>query len=572
MAAEDFSATALTSPQRVPASPGRLVSGLRRAVTPLALAALVFVGCVVPMTRSANYTELSTAPDEAAHYVTALMIRTYVVEALGSNPLDFAVQYYVKYPKVAFGIWPPLFHILLGAWLLLTGPSFLSALSFVAVTTALMAVVLFVAGKDVLGIPLAFAGAVWFATFPIVQASATSVMMDALCALFVLLATLALGRYMDAPGRGSALAFGCAAAAALLTKYNAFALALVPPLAVLAGRRWSLLRRLDFWLMPLTVVILIAPWYATHLDMMRYASEPVPPPGAWWPASRENFMILALQVHVLMPLAALGIHECLVVNKGRNGVWCAFLAMLVAVWGFHSLLYPTVQPRYLLAAAGALALFGAFGVEVLVTHMLPAASLEIWHRLRAGAAVLVVIVLATFTPIPRSPVRGFGEAAALVLHAHPPADTTTLVSADPIGEGAYVSYVAANASNNDNLVVIRASKILAAGTWMGLNYASLYDEPESVSNVLDRARVQSVVVDDSTTEPHHELLERTVRTSPQWHLARRIAVDRSAPVRVYERLQPLPPGKPQFELGTSYSLGHNLKRSSSAAVRQERTP
>jgi len=537
-----------------------MVGRLRRAATPFALVVLLLVGCVLPLTRSANWSELNTSPDEAAHYVTALMIRSYAVEAPGSSPRAFAEQYYVKYPKVAFGIWPPLFHVLLGGWLLLTGPSFVAALAFVALTTALMAVVLFVCGKDVLGVPLAFAGAVWFAMFPIVQASATAVMMDVLCALFVLLATLWFGRYMDAPSRGRALLFACAAAAGLLTKYNAFALALVPPIAIVAGRRWSLLRRVDFWLMPVAVLILIAPWYATHLDMVQYASEPAPPPGSWWPASQQNFMIMTLQVGVLgMPLAALGIHESVVVNKGRNGVWCSLLAALIAVWAFHSLMYPTIQTRYLLAPAGALALFGALGVEVFVTQMLPRTALDTWHRIRVGAAVLVVAVLATFTPHPRAAARGFAQAASIVLHDHPPAETTTLVSADPIGEGAFVAYMATYAGS-DRTLVISASKILSVGTWMGLNYASLYDDPESVANVLDRARVQFVVVDDSTTEPHHKLLDRTVRTSPRWHLARSVPVERSTPVRVYERSQPLPPGKPEFELDTRYSLGHNLKR------------
>lgn len=530
-------------------------------VTPFVLAVLVLVGCVVPMTRSANWTELNTSPDEAAHYVTGLMIRSYAVDGLGTSPREFAEQYYVKYPKVAFGIWPPLFHVLLGGWLLLTGPSFVSALAFVALTVAMMAVVLFLAGREALGIPLAFAGAVWFATFPIVQTAATAVMMDVLCALFVLLATFLFGRYMDAPGRGKALMFGCAAAAALLTKYNAFALALVPPIAVAVGRRWSLLRRADFWLMPAAVLILIAPWYATHLDMVQYASEPVPPPGAWWPATQGNFMILIAQAGLVgVPLAAIGIQDRLVRTKRTCGVWCSMLAVLVAVWGFHSFMYPTIQTRYLLAPAGALALFGAAGVAVLATRLLPAASVDVWSRLRVGAAALLLLAFATFTPEPRRPSRGFAEAAALVLHEHPAADTTTLVSADPIGEGAFVSYIATHAGQKGDTLVIRASKILSVGTWMGLNYASRYQDAQSLLPVLDRARVQFVIVDDSTTEPHHALLERTVRTSPAWHLARTVATGTKSSVRIYERNDTLPPGKPEFELDTQYSLGHNLRR------------
>ena len=116
------------------------------------------------------------------------MIRSYVIDALGSNPREFAEQYYVKYPKVAFGIWPPMFHVVLGGGAPDRAVVRVRA-GVVALTTALMAVVVFMAGRDILGIPLALAGAVWFATFPIVQASATAVMMDVLCALFILLAT-----------------------------------------------------------------------------------------------------------------------------------------------------------------------------------------------------------------------------------------------------------------------------------------------------------------------------------------------------------------------------------------------
>jgi hypothetical protein len=313
--------------------------------------------------------------------------------------------------------------------------------------------------------------------------------------------------------------------------------------------------------MPVAVLILIAPWYATHMDMVRYASEPVPPSGAWRPATKENFLILMTQVGVLgIPLAVLGIHECLWQNKGKHGVWCSMLAVLAAVWGFHSFMYPTIQTRYLLAPAGALALFGAAGMQVLVTSMLPRTSVQVWHRIRAGAAVLVLVVLASFTPHPRRPARGFAEAASAVLDANAPPDTTTLVSSDPIGEGAFVSYVASYATEADDALVIRASKMLASGTWMGLHYASRYNDAASISRVLDRARVQFVIVDDSTTEPHHVLLEQTVRTSPTWRLARRVAVERASAVRVYERTQPLPPGKPEFELDTQYSLGRNIRR------------
>lgn len=546
-------------PSEARALGSRLAAPIRRAATPLALALLVLVACVVPLTFSANWSELNTAPDEAAHYVTSLMIRSYITEGLGTDPRQFAEQYYVRYPKVAFGIWPPLFHVLLGGWLLLTGPSFVAALVFVSVTTVLVSSVVFQSGRDTLGVPLALAGAVWFVTFPAVLGPATSVMMDMLCALFMLLGALAFGQYLDTPSRRQALLFALAAAAALLTKYNALALALVPPVAILLSGRWAVLRRGDFWLMPAVVALLAGPWYATHLDMIHYASQPAPPPGAWVQASLDNGLILTMQVGVLgMPLVALGIHERLKNRPERNGVWCAMFAVLVAVWSFHSLLYPIVGARYLLAPAAALALFGAAGVHVLVTHIVAPTRVAVWHRVRLGAAMLLLVVVATWTPRPR-PARGFARAAALVLEAPAVAATTILVSADPIGEGAFVAHVATHAPSRDT-TVLRSSKLLASGTWMGLSYSPRYRDPETVLLILDRARVEHVVLDQSSTEPHHRLLDAAVSASPAWRLFSQIPVSTTNEVRIYSRTHPLPPGQPHFELDTSYSLGRNVKR------------
>jgi len=535
----------------------RALTGGRRLATPFVVLVLFLLACVVPMFFGADWAELHTAPDEAAHYVTSLMVRSYVLEAFGTDPRQFALEYYVRYPKVAFGIWPPLFHVALGAWLLVFGPSFAAAIAFVAFTTALVAFVIFRTGRSVLGLPLAMAAAVAFVTFPAVQAPATSVMMDMLCALFMLVAAVAFGRYMDHPARSSAILFGVTAGAALLTKYNAAALALLPPLALLIARRWPPLRRPDFWLMPLLVLVIAGPWYVTHLDMIAYASQPVPPLGAWKAATLENALTLSLQLGVLgIPLAVLGINEFC--RLERRPVWCALLALLISVWLFHSLLYRVSVARYLLAPFAVLALFSAAGIHVSMTHLLPLTRVAAAGRIRAGAAILLMAVLVMWTPRPR-PSRGFSEAASTVLKSTVRDDVTSLVSADPIGEGAYVAYVASHAPANREVIVLRGSKLLATGTWMGLEYAPRHQDTNALLTTLDRARVHHVVLDDSSTEPHHRLLHEAVRTSPAWMLTRRIQTS-SGPVRIYTRVKPLGPGRPEFELDTKYSLGSNVRR------------
>jgi len=539
-----------------------LVAYGRRLVIPLAALVLFLVVCMAPRASGMEWSELNTAPDEAAHYVTSLMIRSYLTDALGSNPRAFAEQYYLHYPKVAFGIWPPLFHLSLGVWLLLTGASLSSALLFVSLTTFVLTLVLFLAGRESLGAPLALAAALLFATSASVQTAATSVMMDMLCALLTLCATVAFARYLDSRRTAHALAFAVFAAAGLLTKYNALALVFVPPIAIVAARQWSVIKRPNFWLMPAVVAVLCAPWYLTHLDMVLYASEPLPPPGAWVLAMHANNATLIESVGIVaVPLTLIGVIAYVVRRRTDHALWCSVFALLVAVWGFHSFVYAVSGARYLLAAIAVTALFAAAGLHTLVSIFPWPRTPETAHRVRMAAGLLAVLVLLTWRAPPRI-TRGFAEAAATVLRSPRPADSTTLVSSDPIGEGAFVAYFATHEDERRSLV-LRGSKLLASGSWMGVDYQSRYADRASLLTSLDRARVAYVVLDQQSDEAHHRLLDAALQESGDWMIVRTVAArsqrGAASDVRVYGRVRPLPPGKRSFELDTKRSFGYDVR-------------
>ena len=525
----------------------------RRLANPLAVVALC--GVVFATTLVNSRPELNTAPDEASLYVTALMLRSYVAHGLGRNPREFAEEYYVHYPKVAFGVWPPAFHLLLGGWLLITGPSLASAMLFVSVTTMLVCFVMFRAARDSLGAPLALATGIWFATLPAVQSAASSVMMDGFCALFMLSAAVSFARYMEAERTRDALWFAVLASVAILTKYNALALALLPPVAVIAARRWTLPRRANFWLMPVVVAVLCAPWYVMEWGMVSLASEPWPDVNAWKLAAVDNPLEIVRQIgFVAVPLAVVGLFVRVVRRPADHALWCSLFALATATWAFHSFVYPISGGRYLLVVFAAAALFAAAGLQWVATH-LPWPRAEPAQRIRVAAFGVLVLVLTTFSPAaPR--LRGFAEAGELVLPRLPSPDVTALVSSDPIGEGAFVAYVATREPYPRSFV-LRASKLLASDTWMGLDYQQRYPDAGSMRAALNTARVAYVVLDDVGRDPHHQLLDEAVSSSADWALMHTGSTQGG--VRVYERTQPLPPGKPQFELQTRYSLGRALR-------------
>lgn len=86
--------------------------------------------------------EFGETSDESAHYITGLMVRDYVASGFPWPPMEYAENYYVHYPKVALGHYPPVFYVLEAAWMLLFGPSRVSVLLLLGTLTALFATIL----------------------------------------------------------------------------------------------------------------------------------------------------------------------------------------------------------------------------------------------------------------------------------------------------------------------------------------------------------------------------------------------------------------------------------------------
>src|SRR5947209_3781016 len=79
-------------------------------MTALAFTLLLGLTIALQALGGAWKAEFSGYPDEPAHFVTGLMIRDYIASGFPGSPVKFAENYYLHYPKVAFGMWGPLLH------------------------------------------------------------------------------------------------------------------------------------------------------------------------------------------------------------------------------------------------------------------------------------------------------------------------------------------------------------------------------------------------------------------------------------------------------------------------------
>jgi hypothetical protein len=492
--------------------------------------------------------DLGGDPDEAAHAVTSLMVRDYVVDGLGQSPMSFAKAYYQDFPRVALGHYPPLFYCL-AAPLLLIKISVNSLIWLQIASLATLATLTCILGKKFLPPPLAWAASISLFLLPVALKLTLNVMSDILLALFCLWSALLWAEYLRNPTLQRALIWGCVAAAAILTKGSGIGLCLLPPLGTLLAGRGRLMFHWSWWCSALPVAVFAAPWMIysskiskegmTQLNPWQYLLESLPfhlkalPVVFGWPLT-------------LLALVAIGLSVFPAWKRRRLGPEAASLAAMTVGMTAVLLLVPVgLTTRYMLTLCPSILLASAS-----VFAMLP------WCRERTRSLTFCAGLLLFFSlfplfnsdVLPLKDVHGFGSA---VFRAGVPdkngAHQQWLVASDPRGEGAVIAAAAfACPKRSPSLLrVYRGSKELAKSDWMGRGYEIQQTSPASLLNHLDELKVTRVFLDLSMPEnarkEHEKRLLAALETAPKlWQLEHEQIVSREPWLKgrllVYRRL------------------------------------
>jgi hypothetical protein len=494
--------------------------------------------------------------DEAAHVVTSLMVHDYVAAGMHGSPRKFAEGYYVRYPRVAFGVWPPLFHLSQAAWMLITTPSRISVLMLMGLWAGVLATGCFFVVRNRFGFAAALAMGLLLVTLPEVQEATHSVMADLMMSSFMFGATLFFWRYLRTENGRDSFLFGLLASVAILVKYNALCLALVPVFALLFTRRFYLLKRFSFWLPAIVVAMLCGPWYVIQWDLVQYAMEPKPGfadiPAAMWANSVSMARIAGAP---LFALALIGVISRLRSPKSDNGIWAAGASLIASLWFFHSVLFPLNDTRYLLSATPFLLLFAVAGCYEVARWAAPRLRFASPPLGPVLAAACAAYVLFTFH-IARKEHFGIAEVASQLLHSDSPG--ATLVSGRATIEGMLISEMAMDDRAQQH-GILRASKVLASSTWMGANYRLKYQTPEEIGRFLEKAPVTRVVLDKTSTEPppHHALLEKALAADPGMWMPEQMSPN--SPVQIFDRAEAPTPAAAAVYLDLTPTLKKSLE-------------
>jgi hypothetical protein len=496
------------------------------AASLVAVAAILFlIGVWLDSRGGVFRSELTRESDEPAHYITALMVRDYIAQGMPAKPLVFAKNYYLHYPKVAFGHWPPVFYVLQAAWMLMFGVSRTSVLCMMLATTAALGATLYAVVSRALGSWLTgLAAAALLVCVPLVQLFSGVLMADMLVALLSFWAVLTWARYMESPSWRLAAAFALFSAATILTKGNGFALALVPPVAIVVCRRWDLMKRASLYGSAILILVASAPWSIITSGLVVPTWQYQLTPGFVATASWFLWSNLLRAPGVLVSAFGLVGVGAKIIGPFRSrrveSVWGAAFAQIIAVWVFHALVPAGLEQRYLLASLGPWLMFAAAGVqwvsERLSGRMLPARGWAVVLWVVAG-----VVFFATVFEIPQKHRLGFQEVAEELTSNPEFRNSVILCSSEGNGEGILISEVAMREARPGH-ILLRASRMLAESDWNGRNYKLKMKTPAEIQQFLEAAAVDVVVLDLKPGHgfEHHRQLLATVR-EPGW---RRIGV------------------------------------------------
>ncbi len=501
---------------RMPAAP---------SLRPVAVFLFFFAVVVALQIASGAYhAEFSGYPDEPAHYVTSLMVHNYITDLKAVPPLQFAWNFYHHYPKVAFGHWPPVFYAVQAVWMTLFSSSRASIRLELALTTALLAYAVYTEARRWFGWKAAVIAGALTVCLPLVQTYTDEEMSETLLTLLCFWSAIYFIRYLQSERWQDNLGFGIFFSLAVLTKGNGWLLAFIPPVALLLTRKLRLVMRPRFWISALLIALSCLPWQLMTMQVAERGWAASKPSLSYtWSALGQFLLIfIAIPGPVLSALIAIGIVVTVLAPMLRKPVAArpaVMLALILAVWIFHSLVPAGVEDRKLLIAVPALILF-LFAGGIWVADRLPLGNpLARWRRALIAIAAAVVFSFQTFA-IPQVRHYGYTEAARFITSIPSSRAATILVSSESGGEGLLVSEIAMD-EPHPSRTIIRGTKALADVDWNVSEYRSLFSNPAEVMNYLDQQNVNLVVLDTFAPQTHflHDrLLKETVQQSARMHL------------------------------------------------------
>ena len=490
---------------------------MKNSFRPVGIFLLLFGLVLWGQQRSGAYNdEFGAHPDEAAHFVSALMIRDYVLQLGGeaetriAHPKRFAENYHEHYPKVAIGNWPPGFHGLQALWMLIFEPGQGSIFFLMALLTGLLGWLVWWSSKKYIGEGWPLAAAILLMVLPIIQKYSSLVMTEVLMAVLMFGAILLYVKFLETENWKWSLLFGIVASAAIMVKGTGLTLGIVPPLSIILLNRWKLLIKWQFWIAAVVVGILCAPWY-------KYTAETL---QDGWEKSKPSLVFfgsaVVYNINKLVETAGPVFFLCIIIGlatlirkkpeQEKEQTASTFFPLLGILFFAVPLLVCIVpagkEHRHLIPMLPAFVIFTAFGMKELLNQLVKAKT-KMNPKKTAwliGGVGVIGMFAAAKEPIYQKGFSGFREVTK-ELYKVEDWPGPVLISSDASGEGMFVAEAAlADSRRPSSRQIVRATKLLADSKWSGQNYETKYKTRQDLIDLLKEKKFWAIVIDEAVSK------------------------------------------------------------------------
>jgi len=462
----------------------------------------VLVG-VVAMVLARAYQAGFSGADEPAHFLNGYFIANYVSHHLGSNPMGAATDFYIHYPKISIGHWPPAYYGFLGILFLMLPPTMPVAFAINVVVAALPAIGVAAALSLLANRRMALAGVLIYALAPLALEGQAMFMVDQPLAACLVAATAVWIAYMRSGGWGKVLGFALLAAIAVLIKGNGWLVGLIPVFHIVLTGQWRQLLSFKLYVAAALAAIIVVPWYMLTAkiaaDGFNYHA------GIDYALKALGANLLTV-VQNLTPagalLALVGLATEFRARKRFPERWLVvsgIVSLVLATLTLQSLIPVDIVDRYMAPALPALVVLAMLGLQRLIERIVARPA----PRLQAVAAVALLVLMASpgfLHLLERAPKADTGVEAVSQQLAADGQPSVSVIDGDTSAEGAFIADMAVRDSGLKSYV-IRASKLMADSNFMGSSYALRFHDDAQVLAELRRLGVQHVVLVRSGNRP-----------------------------------------------------------------------
>jgi hypothetical protein len=431
--------------------------------------------------------------DETRNVMTGVFFRDLAVDLPIHHPVNYTVHYYLQYPALGLLLWPPFFHVVLGAFMVFLGTSMVVAKGVVLLFSLLSCDFCFRLVRHTHDASTALVAAAVLGVSPLMFELSSQVMLEVPTLASVIAAVYYFVLYLDL-GRCRHVYFACLAAAlAVLTRFDGTQLGVTFLLLCLAKRRADVLWNKHFWLASLMALVLTLPVYALIFTQVGGVHSQNVSVGlnddATAPFHPRNFLAYPLWVpaqmgwFVVIP-AIVGLFVCFRSDERRSAV--PYIAMFFSSY-LMIVAVAEILERHAIYWGPPLALVGARGIWYLASRL---------GQSRAYACLALVVLVGTLattamTPVPY--VIGYESAARYVVEN---TKSSRYCLFDRYMNGNFI-YQIRRHDPERRIWVLRADKILYSSLIEARNdYRELVSNEQELLQTLDEYSPEFIILEE----------------------------------------------------------------------------